>query len=146
MTHVSGRYSLTSHLQTAQQLQIISRYGPQLSFKPLWGEILTVVVEIRLPPAPRAVSQISLYATPPVSPRTEHGWTSNNLRYKGKGMRYRSSRCGAKSSQWLWRYVKSHALNIIEKNLRQQQQAEKFTLSDPSMKRYATKRDPEADV
>ena len=60
--------------------------------------------------APRAVSQMSLYATPPVSPRTEHGWTSNNLHYNhyNRMVRsYRSSRCGAKSMECLWRYVKS---------------------------------------
>ena len=32
--------------------------------------------------APRTVSQISLYATPPVSSHTEHGWTSNHRSFE----------------------------------------------------------------
>ena len=40
---------------------------------------------------------LSLCATPPVAPPTEHGLASNNLRYNGMARSYRSSRCGAKS-------------------------------------------------
>ena len=56
--------------------------------------------------APRAVSYISLYTTPPGSQRTGRRMTHNNVHCPRTTSRYRSSHRGHQSDPWLPRYAR----------------------------------------